>query len=174
MKSDRINAICEKLKINRNKALHITRKLENTSDIFEKLDIMDLLDSLEELPNDSGVSELREYQEAKETFKRLYTLSARGIIQILSTDFMFGRNDPTSSFNYSEPEAPLKAVKKIGFLPKAYRGGPIKAAMNSPYLKVNKKAVEFYDDLPHDLKFSETFLEAVRKKIRIIRSMKAA
>jgi hypothetical protein len=174
MKNERMISICEMLKRNRNKALHITRKLENTNDIFEKLDILDLLDSLEELPNDTGVSELKEYQETKEIYKRLYTLSARGIIQILTADFMFGQNDPASSFNYSEPEAPLKAVKKIGFLPKAYRGGPIKAAMNSPYLKVSKKAVEFYDDLPHDLKFSQTFPETVRKKIRLIRNMKAA
>jgi hypothetical protein len=127
------------------------------------------VDSLEELPMIQAFQN-QGYQEAMRHSKGCNSL-CKGYSRF-SRRFMFGRTT-TSSFNYSSQRL-SQGRKKIRILPKAYRGGPIKAAMNSPYLKVNKKAVEFYDDLPHDLKFSETFLEAVRKKIRIIRSMKAA
>jgi hypothetical protein len=117
---------------------------------------------------------MKEYVEAKEVYKRLYTLAARSIMEIIGTDFMKGRHDPKTSFNYADPAEPLKAAQKIGFLPKAYMGGPIKAAVSSPYPAVNRVAVSYYDVLPQDLKYSQTFNDQIRKRIRSIKNIEAS
>lgn len=149
-------------------AKEIIQKLEN-SDIDDKLELLEKLDELPPLPSDDRIYEYKEFTEAKESYKQLYKLSARAIIEILGSDLMHGRHDPGSSFNYEDPAGPIVAAKHIQNLPKAYMGGPIKAAIQSPYKKVNELGVNYYDSLPKDLKYSETFPDPIRKKIRTIR-----
>ncbi|HOO73291.1 MAG TPA: hypothetical protein PK926_16145 [Spirochaetota bacterium] len=144
------------------------------SDISLKLKTLEKLDDLPPLPTDNSTWDLKEFVETKDVYRRLYTLAARSIMEIINANYMHGRHDPAKSFNYVDPTEPLKAAEKIGFLPKAYMGGPIKAAVSSPYLEVNKVAVSFYDVLPQDLKYSQTFPDPIRKKIRSIRKVSTA
>jgi len=149
-------------------ALLIIKELES-EDLYDKLDTLDRLNRLPELPTDSVSCELKEYKETRDIYKRLYTIAARSIMQVLNSNFFLGAHDPSHSFNYSDPREPVRAAEKIQYLPKAYMGGPIRAAVTSPYPMVNKMAVEFYDELPQEMKFSSTFPDEVRKKIRNIR-----
>ena len=165
-----ISQLSRQIAYGRSIALKILKSL-NTTDLNEKLGALELLDSLPPLPSTDRALELKEFHETKEIYKRLYTICARSIMEIIGSDFTFGSHDPTHSFNYCDPEEPKLAAEKIRFLPKAYMGGPIKAALGSPYNQVNRIAVNFYEALPHDIKYSGSFPDAVRKRVRSIQSI---
>ena len=147
----------------------IIKELES-DDIDDKLKTLDKLNKLPELPTKDGIYEYKEYSETKDLYKRVYTLAARTIMDILNTDHMHFRHDPSSSFNYTDPVEPIKAAESIKFLPKAYMGGPVKAAVQSPYEKVYTLGVNYYDSLPRDLKYSQSFPDSIRKRIRSIKA----
>ncbi len=168
MRKEELDITIKELRKGKRLAMAIIQELEK-SGATDKLDILDKLDALPPLPTDNDTWDLKDFKETKDVYKRLYTLAARSIMEIINTNFMHGRHDPDKSFNYADPIEPLKAAKKIGFLPKAYMGGPIKAAITSPYNEVNKVAVQFYDILPQDMKYSESFPDIMRKRIRSIK-----
>ncbi len=173
MKSSNLENIQKDLKKIRSAAAIILRELE-VDDIRHKLETLKKLEGLPELPVDSVTRELKEYAETRDVYKRLYTSCARTIMTIISSNFLTGTGDPANSFNYSEPLAPLQAAEMIAFLPRAYMGGPIKAAAASQFPNVRDKAAEFYDSLPHEMKYSGSFPPGFRNYIRTLKSTAAA
>jgi len=168
MKTDKKENVIKKLLKGRNLALKIIKELEE-NDIQDQLTILDMLDKLPDLPSDYASCELKEFHETKEIYKKLYSITARAIMNIINSDFVHGMHDPSNSFNYSDPKEPATAADQIKYLPKAYSGGPIRAAISSPYKRVNKIALEFYDELPSDMKYSDIFSNNIRKKIRSLK-----
>ncbi|MCP4138363.1 MAG: hypothetical protein GY754_45800 [bacterium] len=150
-------------------ALRILQGLEH-EDINIKLEAITLMANLPSLPDDEESKSLKAYKEIKALYKQLYTGSARFIMDVLGSDFSYGSNDAENSFNFTEAEEPIIAAKGMCYLPNAYIGGPIRAAVESPNKTVKEIALQFYDSLPSDLKYSRIITDGVRTKIRAIRA----
>lgn len=129
---------------------------------------------IEKIPNISGDEELREmndYSDVKTTLKQLYIDTARTIMNILGKESGFV-NDQDHSFNYEEAKEPLLAAEYIKLLPNAYISGPMKSAINHTSTKVKKIAIDHYDSLPSEIKYSEVFAHDFRQIIRSIKAKK--
>ena len=149
-------------------AIELMGKLEDEN----RSNVLNAINSIQEIPNltgDDELKELKEYPVMRSTLKNLYVATARALINIFNEDADFSC-DEVNSFNYVEPLEVMLAAKYIKLLPKAFIGGPIKAALSHPYHKVQKIAVDYFDSLPDDLKYSDIFPTNFRSSVRVIRN----
>ncbi|MCP4135800.1 MAG: hypothetical protein GY754_32835 [bacterium] len=137
-------------------------------DIRKSLNIICMIEDLPDISSDAELKTLKRYKEVKDILKKVYVTTARTIISILSSDVHFS-SDAETSFNYIEPMEPLLAAEYMKLLPNAFVGGPMKAAINCPMDKVQQIAVEHYDSLPSDFKYSGIFPSEFKKRVRQLR-----
>ncbi|MFH0974903.1 MAG: hypothetical protein V1874_03875 [Spirochaetota bacterium] len=125
-------------------------------DIQIKLNSLKKLNDLPRMPRDSESKQLKIYKETTESLKKLHIAAARAIMGIIESNFT-GVHDKTESYNYASPKEPIAAAEAIKLLPNAFIGGPIKSAINSTNLNVQRIAIEYFESLPSDIRISEIF-----------------
>jgi hypothetical protein len=128
------------------------------TNVNNRLDTLSRLEDLPDLSADREMKEMKDYAEVKGILKKLYIEAARAIMKILDTYGTFD-GDPAASFNYKEPREPIRAAESIRLLPNAFIAGPMKSAIANQQVKVRKIAIEYYDSLPTDLRYSGIFPE---------------
>jgi hypothetical protein len=133
----------------------IIRSLQK-EDVQTKLNSLQMLKDLPDLPRDSGSKQLKMYKETKEVLKQLHIAAAIAIMSIIESNYT-GIHDKTESYNYASPKEPIAAVEAIKLLPNAFIGGPIKSAVNSTDPNVQLIAINYYESLPSDIRISEIF-----------------
>jgi len=147
-------------------ARNIMKELKNENQ-RKQLNAIYMLKQFPDLSSDEEIKDMQDYKEVKEIMKQVYIESAKTIMKILDSSAAFS-SDPKTSFNYMEPLDQMLAAEYIKILPNAFIGGPMKSAVNHPHPKVVRIAVEYYDSLPSDLKYSDVmprgFKEVIRKK----------
>lgn len=125
-------------------------------DVRKQLNTICRIEELPDLATDCDMKEMKDYVEVREILKKTYIEVARALMAILSAEDAYSADQKTS-FNYSEPLEPMLAAEYIKLLPKAYIAGPMKAAVRNPHAKVRRIAIEYYDSLPSDLRYSGLF-----------------
>lgn len=139
----------------RNLACCIQEDLKN-EDVRARLNAICRIEELPDITADESLREYKDYREVREVLKETYIEVARSIMGILEAEDAYSA-DPATSFNYTEPLEPLLAAEYIKLLPKAYIAGPMKSAVRNPHRKVRQIAIDYYDSLPADLKYSGLF-----------------
>lgn len=133
----------------------------------KQLNAIHMITDFPELSGDEEMKQMHGYKEVKEIMKKVYIESAKTIMNILDSSVAYS-NDPKISFNYKKPVNQITAAEYIKILPNAFIGGPMKSAIKHPHPKVVKIAVDYYDSLPSDLKYSDVlpadFKNVIRKK----------
>ncbi len=151
---------------NKEIAKSIMKELKNENQKTQ-LNGIYMLKQCPDLSSDDELKEMQDYKEVKEIMKQVYIESAKTIMKILDSSVAYS-SDHKTSFNYMEPVDQMLAAEYIKILPNAYIGGPMKSAVNHPHPKVVRIAVDYYDCLPADLKYSDVmprgFKEIIRKK----------
>lgn len=145
-------------------------KAEETS---KKLEAIKQIGHLEDFYGDEEMKQLKEYREYKDIQKKLNIATAKTLMNILDTAKSFS-GDPVTSFNYTEPVELLDAAECIKLLPNAFIGGPMKSALNNSSVKVKKIALDYFDSLPREVKYSEVFPPNFTKLAAKIRSQLGA
>lgn len=135
----------------------------------KRLDTISMLEEIPDLAADKEMKEMKDYGEIKGILKKVYIESARTIMKTLETEYTFV-GDKEDSFNYKEPLEPIQAAECIKILPNAFIAGPMKTAILNKHEKVRRIAVEYYDSLPTDLKYSGIFPEDFPQLIKRIKS----
>ena len=141
----------------------------DVEDIRKKLSAIAQIEQLSNVSCDDEIRELKEYRSLKGTLKDLHIAIARSIMDILSSEASFS-GDAESSFNYTEPLDEMLAAEYIKLLPNAYIAGPMKTAIKSPHLKVIEIAIDHYDSLPSDVKYSGLFPDDFKQVVRAIKT----
>ncbi len=151
-----------------NLALEIIEGLKD-DDIRRTLNNICKLESLPDLSGDDEVKDFKEYQAMRGVLKKLYIETARTIIDILGSEGGFSC-DEANSYNYTEPLEAMLAAEYIKMLPKAFIGGPMKAAMNHPHGSVRRIVIEYFDSLPKELQYSDIFPANFRKSVKMMKA----
>lgn len=134
-----------------------------------KLTFLQQIRDLPDLSLDEDIKQMKEYREYRNQLKKMHVATAKTIMHILDTEKTFS-GDPETSFNYSEPVELLQAVQCITLLPNAFIGGPIKSAVNNPNIKVKVFALDYFDSLPREVRYSDVFPPNFTKLMAQLRS----
>lgn len=169
-----MNALLEK-KANilhdcKNQTEKIVKKLDNDN-IKVQLQVIQMIEKLPNISGDETIRELKEYKQVRNLLKQLYIKVAVTIMEILNAQNNFS-SDIEHSFNYQEPVEQILAAEYISLIPNAFIGGPMKVAVTHSNSTVRKIAIDYYETLPSDIKYSEIFPPDFRQIIRGIKSTK--
>jgi hypothetical protein len=122
----------------------------------KKLEVLNQIRNLPDISGDEDIKQMKEYRQYRELLKSMHKATAKTIIHILDTEKSFS-GDPEISFNYTEMVELQQAAECITLLPNAFIGGPIKSAINNRSVKVKLFALDYFDSLPREVRYSDVF-----------------